>query len=456
MKQAIARIGFVDERRYPSAQGYARDKSDLYEFDSPYAVRQSLTMADGRFELPLTAVGAGTALLRIDAAATWLGYTRPPWLEFIRAGRPAVRHYLDKGSGGTRFLDISGLLEGLDANDRWVSVRTSAVQARSDAELLLFSNEEVRGRRTLVLAAHPDDAEIAAFGLYKHTDATVVTITAGDAGRPYYGHIYSQPEPQYNLKQRLRLWDSLVVPLWGGVEPCNVANLGYFDGTLQAMSRLPEQPVSSKHTKQSSLDGQRKSLGTHLLRPGAQPTWRSLVLDLVHILEATAPSIIVVPHPLMDAHSDHRFTARALFEAMALAQMPEPRLFLYLNQSPHCPSWPFGPPSGPSSLPPWPSRAVHVKGFYSHALSLEDQVDKLFALESMHDLRRPPPSITRDKEWRALSALWELRDTMIRRRLGMFSYLRRGVRSREMFFVHPGHDAPGLLAESVDATASYW
>jgi LmbE family N-acetylglucosaminyl deacetylase len=455
MRQAIARFGFIDEYRQPSAKGYARDKCDLYEFDSQHAVSLPINIAGEGFEFPTIPSQSDSALLRVNVKATWLGSVRSPWLEFSCADRPPVRHYVDKGSSGTRFLDVSALLAQPMSGQR-VHVRTSEVRVHPEGELLLFDNEDVHGQRTLILAAHPDDAEIAAFGLYKHSDATVVTITAGDAGRPYYRHIFPQPEPQYNLKRRLRVWDSLVVPMWGGVQPHNVANLGYFDGTLQAMSSQPDQPVVSKHTRATSLDAQRKSLGTHLLRQGAQPTWRSLVLDLLHILEVTRPSIIVVPHPLMDAHSDHRATSLALFEAMSLAQLSEPRLFLYLNQSPHCPSWPFGPPASPSSLPPWPNRAVQVKGFYSHTLSLDDQVDKLFALESMHDLRRPPPSITRSDEWRALSALWELRDSMIRGRLGMFSYLRRGVRSREMFFVHPGRDAVPLLAESVDAAVRYW
>ena len=39
----------------------------------------------------------------------------------------------------------------------------------------------------LVIAPHPDDAEIAAYGLYTDTAATVATLTAGDASDRYSG-----------------------------------------------------------------------------------------------------------------------------------------------------------------------------------------------------------------------------------------------------------------------------
>ena len=39
--------------------------------------------------------------------------------------------------------------------------------------------------RVLVVAPHPDDAEIAAFGFYADTRAMVVTVTAGDASDRY-------------------------------------------------------------------------------------------------------------------------------------------------------------------------------------------------------------------------------------------------------------------------------
>jgi hypothetical protein len=178
------------------------------------------------------------------------------------------------------------------------------------------------------------------------------------------------------------------------------------------------------------------------------------VLDLVHVLYAFEPDIVVTPHPFLDAHSDHRFGTLAVCEALQCGGLTRGgELWLYSNHPPYCGSWPFGPPTSPSSLAPWPRVPARLRGFHSHPLSLDDQIDKLFALEAMHDLRRPPPSITRDKEWGPLSHLWEARDALLRSRAGhgTFSYLRRSVRSDEMFFVHPMSDAASLLTAYPDA-----
>jgi hypothetical protein len=46
----------------------------------------------------------------------------------------------------------------------------------------LFANALDLSRTMLVIAPHPDDAEIAAFGVYAHRHATVASVTTGNAG----------------------------------------------------------------------------------------------------------------------------------------------------------------------------------------------------------------------------------------------------------------------------------
>ncbi|HEU4457893.1 MAG TPA: PIG-L family deacetylase [Methylibium sp.] len=453
MKRTLSKLGVIEERRYAPAKGYLPDRSDLYEFDPRDSRSFPITIRDGTFEWPAAAAAGTSALLQLRLAGSSSLPFGLPWIDFAADGRAPLRQHFDRGAAGWRFLDLSALMRrGAPAR---VSLTTHRTAVDGEALLRVFDQPPVGARRVLVLGAHPDDAEIAAFGLYKNCTAAVVTLTAGDAGRPYYSHIVPDLRKQGELKTRLRVWDSLAVPLFGGVAPEHIANLGYFDGSLQPMRQNPSMTCSSKSTGRSDMNGQRRAFAPKLLRDGAAPHWESLVLDLVHVLDAFAPDIVVTPHPFLDAHSDHRFGSIALFEALQRrgGGSAGGELWLYSNHPPYCGSWPFGPPGSPSSLAPWPRVPAKLRGFHSHPLSLDDQIDKLFALESMHDLRRPPPSITRKSEWGAWSHLWEARDALLRSRAGQgtFSYMRRSVRSDEIFFVHPMTDAAALIEAHPDA-----
>jgi len=452
MKRILAKLGIIEERRFAPAEGYAPDKSDLYEFDPRDSVAHDVSIDATGFAWPAGAAHAHSALLKLRLRRSGGAPWSQPWIELSAEGRAPLRHHFDCGAAGWRFLDVSALLR--TGPPGRVAVRCHDTSVEAEAVLRCFDQAPAGRRRVLVLGAHPDDAEIAAFGLYKNTEAAVVTITAGDAGRPYYGHIVPDLKKQGALKTRLRVWDSLAVPLFGDVRPEWIANLGYFDGSLQPMRDNPELIAASKSTGRNDMAAQRRSFGTQLLRDGAVPNWESLVQDLMHVLDVFAPEIVVTPHPFLDAHSDHRFGTLALCEALQRrGAQSAGELWLYSNHPPYCGSWPFGPPTAPSSLAPWPRVPATLRGFHSHPLSIDDQIDKLFALEAMHDLRRPPPSITRDKEWGPLSHLWEARDALLRSRAGQgtFSYLRRSVRCDEMFFVHPMSDAAHLLAAHPDA-----
>ena len=59
------------------------------------------------------------------------------------------------------------------------------------APLRLFANGLDLSRPMLVLAPHPDDAEIAAFGLYANRNATIVTVTTGNAGPRSYEAMFT-------------------------------------------------------------------------------------------------------------------------------------------------------------------------------------------------------------------------------------------------------------------------
>ena len=76
--------------------------------------------------------------------------------------------------------------------------------AAGPATLRLFANGLDLSRPMLVLAPHPDDAEIAAFGVYAHRNATVVTVTTGNAGPRSYEAVFEDVPEMYRFKGRIR------------------------------------------------------------------------------------------------------------------------------------------------------------------------------------------------------------------------------------------------------------
>ena len=173
----------------------------------------------------------------------------------------------------------------------------------------------------------------------------------------------------------------------------------------------------------------RENIGSLLpLRP-RDSKWGNLVDDVLTLLKKVKPAVIVAPHPQLDTHRDHQFTAVALSEALAKWDRPV-RLLLYTNHADRN-RYPYGPAGTLLSLPPPPPGDVQFDGVYSHPVSPALQRVKLFALESMHDLRFSPTrqyQLAR-QDPRAVAPEKQGPEPDI-------TYLRRGPRSNELFFVY--------------------
>jgi LmbE family N-acetylglucosaminyl deacetylase len=176
----------------------------------------------------------------------------------------------------------------------------------------------------------------------------------------------------------------------------------------------------------------RANLGK-LFPPGSRPnTWKNLVEDLAHVLKKVEPEIVVTAHPLLDTHADHQFTTVALHEALQRSKQ-DATFLLYTNHASEN-LYPFGPAGTAMSIPPWSGPELPVQGVYSHPVGPELQRRKLYALESMHDLRLSPTEQS------------TCADTGAPRRADYprvyaVDYLRRGPRAEETFFVY---DRQGL------------
>ena len=282
----------------------------------------------------------------------------------------------------------------------------------------------------LVLAPHPDDAEIAAFGIYANRRATVVTVTAGNAGAPTYEAVFDNLPELYLFKGRIRLIDSITVPLQGGIPPDRTFNMGYFDARVAAMYEKRDEVVPEMYRQNSDINVYRTvNVGSLLPKRPRDSKWSHLVDDTLAVLKKVKPEVIVAPHPQLDTHRDHQYTTVALSEALARWKNPV-MLLLYTNHADRN-RYPYGPAGTLMSLPPPPPGEVALDRVYSHPVPASLQRLKLFALESMHDLRYTP-----SRQFQL--ARPELR-TMTVEKTGPepdITYLRRAPRSNELFYVY--------------------
>jgi hypothetical protein len=173
------------------------------------------TAAGAGFAWPEVPGGWDTALLGVRVLAN-----APAVRVDLRAGSAAVVNDLDASARGLRWLNLSGLRAQLTPGARVEVLLQGATLDGQPAVLRTFANRVDLTRRMLIVSPHPDDAEIAAFGLYASArDVTIVTVTSGNAGDANYADDYPDPAEQYLFKGFLRAVDSVTVPWQGGVPP---------------------------------------------------------------------------------------------------------------------------------------------------------------------------------------------------------------------------------------------
>lgn len=408
-----------------TAPGTLHGEGDPYDFATQvsvaHVVRLSRTADGVRFNWPGAVGPWDTALLGVRS---W-GAEHDPWVE-LSVGEVRVQQYLDDNAVGTRWLNLEGLRTHLSAGTE-VIIRTHGVTLEAEtATLRLFDNRIDLKQRILVIAPHPDDAEIAAFGLYADRQATVITITAGNAGDMNYRANVSDPAQHYFLKGYLRAVDSVTVPWQGHIPPERTANLGYFDGRLDAMYREPTRTFSEVYGPNVDVAVYRRANLSNLVANVSRTnTWQHLVADLADVIRKVNPGIIVMPDPRLDAHLDHEFASVAVEQALAHWQ-GNPVFLLYTNHN-DANRYPYGPAGTVMTLPTG-QHHLRMQKVYSHPTPHDLQVRKLFALESMHDLRLSPdeqttcstPSVARRPDYP---------------RIPEVDYFRRAPRANELFYV---------------------
>jgi LmbE family N-acetylglucosaminyl deacetylase len=423
--------------------------ADTFRFRDGAGSLLSVTLADVNDAIAMSWPGTAgpgwdTALLGVTVAVGFEGAA--PFIA-MASGGTSDRQYFRPGETGPRWLNLSFLRGAISAGTR-VSFRTEGMRiAAGAAPLRLFANGLDLSRPLLVLAPHPDDAEIAAFGVYAYRKSTVVTITTGNAGPRNYEAVFDDLAEMYHFKGRIRLIDSITVPWLGGIPPDRAFNLGYFDARLAEMYGKPAAVIPEMYSPNTDIGVYLKyTIGSLLPKRPRASTWTNLVDDLATVLKKVNPAVIVAPHPHLDSHADHQFATVALVEALA-RRRGRVTLLLYTNHADRN-RYPYGPAGTVMSLPPPVADEVMVDRVYSHPVSPDLQRQKLFALESMHDLR-PSPS----RSYQLTIGGDRSREVeQLGQSSGDVSYFRRAPRSNELFFVYD----QATVRPMIDAFIAAW
>jgi LmbE family N-acetylglucosaminyl deacetylase len=433
MKRALLAASVFLAAALPAFSG-----DDHYKFGPAAGEEHKVELAAAdtglRFAWPkASAADWDTALLGVQVSAPGAG----GWVELV-AGAGLVKQYFDADAHGLRFLNLTGLRGELrEGTAVEVRVHNAAIVA-GPASLRLFANRIDWTKPILIVAPHPDDAEIAAFGVYSGSNATIVTVTSGNAGDANYKDDFPDMAEQYLFKGYIRAVDSVTVPWQGGIPPERCFNLGYFDARLETMHGKPAEVVPELYGPNDDTAPYRKADVGHLLPTTSRKnSWANLVADLQAVLKKVNPGIIVMPNPFLDGHWDHEFASVALVEAMG-QWSGSPRFLVYTNHTDHN-LYPYGPAGTTMSVPPWQGPELPIDGVFAKTVSADLQRHKLYALESMHDLRLSPT----EQKGCLPPGTPPLRPDYPREY--SVDYFRRGPRSEEFFFVYDRKGATELI-----------
>lgn len=427
-------LAVLESQRRSSLYWYEVGADQEWAFDA--GDRFDVDLRDAGFVLPETVAPGQTVVLSLQVSASVSGRWYEPRVRVTLPGGGSSVHYFERGAKGMRRLVLGPVLRGEPGGA--VSMTGEYLRWETgSASLRAFAPPPALSGPVLVLAPHPDDAEIAAFGLYSNTDSWVVTVSAGQNVDGRMAHLVEDPVERSRLKGELRAWDSVSIPRWGGVPPDRAVNLGYFNLGLAAMYADPERVVADPVSGDEDVGIYRDVAASGLFADRApESSWSSLVEDLVVVLDRVQPAVIVTPHPALDVSSDHRLTTIALLQALERVGPAGRTLLTYTNHATGAEYYPFGPADGAAGLPPWTGTTLHADGVFVHPLDSAQRVRKLYALEAQHDLRPAPRFVPASPLRRILGELGRTAGGLLRDPTDTFSYMRRGPRPNEVFLVY--------------------
>jgi LmbE family N-acetylglucosaminyl deacetylase len=417
-------LGWIGHEAWFADHLFYSPKDDYqYQFPAGTAA-QAVTLAAGKVQLGAALAPGETLILAVQLRASWLGR----WLDpYVLVGDD--RQDFERGVAGRRYLNLSG--QAAEVAQGSLTIKGRFCRLAPNAELFCLTNADYAEQALMILAPHADDAELAAFGLYSRSaNVSIVTLTQGEIEAENYQALGLPSSEAARLKGRLRAWDSLAVPLWGGVPTSHCVQLGYYCLQLPAMAAEPDNAFGSRESGECDVRSVRQHNPLRLPADiDGKPSWRNLVADLVEALEHFRPQVVVTPHPELDPHSDHVATTQALQQAIALSSWKPQTLLLYANHLHDNDRWPMGPAGNGIALPP-AIEALPADPLWSPLLSPAVQLDKAMALGMQHDLQGRPPLKKRVR--RLIQKLLAGRRWPA---TGEDEFFRKAVRRHELFWV---------------------
>lgn len=412
---------------------YPHNPHSDYNYGLP--LTETIDIKNGTIALPGYLDDSYTIFARIRLSASPLGYLLHPSL-IIKTERGTFRQYTEYGSRGYRYINLSNICS---KNNRLIQLKGKRLRLKHEkVEVSAFRNPDLKEKKILVVAPHPDDAEIAAYGLYEKyaENVFIMTVSPGENGYFHYKELYTKNErtEQHLKKGQLRTWNSLTVPLIAGVKPNRLICFGYFNETLEEMYRHPEKEIPSKKFQTTNVQMFRKQNTNPLaqkLKEGSN--WKSLVENVRIIIDEFRPDIIVSPHPRIDSHEDHQYSTVAVVEALKKMNYSKGSFFLYTN---HLHYYPYGRMGSIMSLPPKCKHGFYFNSLFSFPLTQAQQRNKILAFDAMNDLRY-------NTDYRSWKRLFARGFTALRARCFSIEkdYFNTYIRSNELFYAVPFSEA---------------
>ncbi|MDR3299022.1 MAG: PIG-L family deacetylase [Candidatus Accumulibacter sp.] len=420
---------------------YTPDADYAYAFGAQVE-RLPITFSEGRLtlagELPLH--DDDTLILAVCLKSKILGRFFDPAIR-IHAGTDTDTdtdtQSFERGAQGLRYLNLTGSSKALRENGWRLSGRHCRVEGTP--ELWRAAHPDYRQKRLLIIAPHADDAELAAFGLYSQAkECWIVTLSAGEIEAGHYRRMGLDGLEAARLKGRLRAWDSLAVPAWGGIPAERCLQLGYFCLQLSVMRAHPEDAIASREAGLCDTRPFRCFNRKCLKSDGdGAPSWNNLLGDLAEFITDIAPQVIVLPHPYFDPHPDHIAARQAVLEALEKTAWQPETLLHYANHLHDNDRWPMGEAHTGVSLPPLMENIGPLTP-WSLSLDMARQRDKAMALAMTHDLTTPLSAKRRLR--RAIQRLFAGRSHPP---YGENEFFRKAVRRHELFWVESWTEAAG-------------
>ena len=423
---AVLLLWIVHEAWFAAHLFYAPEDDYQYRFHETIEPRD-LLIVDGQLKLDHNTesdLEQSTLIAKVQINSSWLGRWFDP---SVYIGND--QQTFERAAQGIRYLNLTGQAEALLAEG--LSVRGRFCTLASTVQLYVFNQSCPVAENIMILAPHADDAELAAFGLYSRADnVSIVTLTQGEIEAEHYQRLGLSAQHAAQLKGRLRSWDSMAIPLWGGVPQANCVQLGYYCMQLPSMAQQPDVPFASKQSGEADIRRARQHNPLQLpADESGLPTWSILVADLAACLQHYKPSVVVMPHPEIDPHADHIATTQAFFQALEQSDWRPQRLFLYANHLHDNDRWPMGNANTGVALPP-AMVELPADEIFSYVLNDAQQMDKAMALLMQHDLQPAPLFKKRVRRM--------IQQVLTGRRwpkTGENEFLRKAVRKHELFWV---------------------